>query len=136
MYYGAVNQKRPTFGEYEVSFTGDYGIDEPLGRELRRSNAKRLLDAMDRDEASIAQRLLEVAAIENRIQQVQENSRLELQYLMDFGVIASHRQEFHRILEEVIVNGGMRLQASADLAYARSTPIDQSVKPDGESFGA
>ena len=130
-----MNQKRPTFGEYEVSFTGDYGVDEPLGRELRRSNAKRLLQAMEQDEANIAQRLLEVAAIENRLQQVQENNRLEMQYLMDFGVVASHRDEFRRILEEVIVNGGMRLNAAADLAYARSTPINQSVNGEGGASG-
>ncbi len=125
-----------TFEDFEVSFTGKYRIDVPMGRLLRSSNAKRLLQAMQQQEEMIAQRQQEVEAVEDRLQRINEQHRLEMQYLMDFGVIASHRQEFQRILEEIIVNGGMRLQAAADLAYARSTPIDQSVKPDGESSAA
>ena len=125
-----------TFEDFEVSFTGKYRVDEPMGRLLRSSNAKRLLQAMQQQEAMIAHRQQGIEAVEDRLQRINEQHRLEMQYLMDFGVIASHRQEFQRILEEVIVNGGLRLQAAADLAYARSTSIDQSVKPDGESFAA
>jgi hypothetical protein len=124
------------FDSFEVSFTGKYHVDEPMGRLLRSSNAKRLLQAMQHQEAIIAQRQQEVEAIEDRIQRINEQHRLEMQYLMAFGVIASHRQEFQRILEEVIVNGGMRLQAAADLAYARSTPFNQSVKPEGRESSA
>ena len=125
-----------TFEDFEVSFTGNYRVDEPMGRLLRSSNAKRLIQAMQRQEANISQRQQEIEGVEDRLQRINEQHRLDMQYLMNFGVVASHRQEFQRILEEVIVNGGMRLQAAADLAYARSTPIDQSVKPDGESFAA
>ena len=120
-----------TFDNFEVSFTGKYRIDEPMGRLLRSSNAKRLLQAMQQQEAIIAQRQQEIEGVKDRLQRINEQHRLDMQYLMNFGVIASHRQEFQRILEEVIGNGGMRLQAAADLAYARSTPLDQSVKPDG-----
>ena len=131
-----MNEKRTAFGDYEVSFTGDYLIDEPMGRSLRSSNAKRLLQAMQQSEADITQQQQKIEAAADRLQRINERHRLEMQYLMDFGVIASHRQEFKRILEEVISNGGMRLQAAADLAYARSTQLDQSVKPDGGASSA
>lgn len=135
VYYGAVDQKRPTFGDYEVSFTGDYGVDVPLGRELRRANAKRLREAMAQEESIVAKRLQEAAEITDRLQKVQESNRIEMQYLMDFGVIASHRDEFRRILDEVMMHGGMRLQAAADLAYARSTYVDQRVNGKGGASG-
>ncbi|QDT38398.1 hypothetical protein [Stratiformator vulcanicus] len=133
----------PLAGEIP-SVLENYGVDTTTGRLLRQGDAKLMLKRMAEAEETIAEQERINREVTDRIELSVAEKRLELQYLIEFGVRASERQAFQVLLSEVAEHGGLTLREAAGLAHARMTAINQSsngidelsLDPDSPSLSA
>ncbi|MCA9027546.1 MAG: hypothetical protein KDA86_20220 [Planctomycetaceae bacterium] len=83
-------------------------------------------------EASVSEQEKANRQIADRIARMNAEHEVTMRYLIEFGVRALERAEFQRILEEMALVGGLRLQEAAGLAHARVMAAGQRSNGEGD----
>ncbi|MCB0360811.1 MAG: hypothetical protein KDD44_14280 [Bdellovibrionales bacterium] len=103
-----------------------YGVYDPLGQKLRAAEADRLLQCMDQCEVEVAARERESEQITDRINRMNTVHRLQMDYLISFGVRAEHRDALRQVLHETKEHCRLSLKEAIQLANGRTRFPDQS----------
>ncbi len=120
------SERNPYDSAAPTLFT-EYPPNSDIGRLVRRGDARWRLAEMAAAEQQIHRQEMANAAITSRIARMQAEHELDMQYLIQFGIKASERATFHRILEEVSSNGELSLREAADLVRTRRhTDVERS----------
>lgn len=113
-----------------------YSAYTAVGRTLRKGEAKLQQRRMEEAEAETCQKEQRQRDITDRIARLTAEQELNIQYLIAFGVRASERQAFQRILRDTAEHGGLTLREAARLARAQTDAHNENSQFDvagGES---
>lgn len=119
-------------------FLAKYGASDSLGQKAREAEAERLIKHANSYETEVLHREQMIAGIENSIQRMMAEHRLQMDYLVSFGVRAEHRDALRNVLQEVMQHKRLTPRQAVDLANSRARFPDQSSNGfvDGESVGS
>jgi len=112
------------------SFFEDYSSTSQMGVLLRMADARMRLKEMMAVESAVAEYEQLLSKLPNRLERIQAQHRLNMQYLVEFGVRADQRQMFRTVMAEVSKRGEKTLFEAAELIRAkcsatlRSTPTN------------
>ena len=98
----------------------EYSAFTGVGRALRKGEAARELKRLHDAATDIEADLDRVKQIKNRIARNTELNRVEMAYVVEFGISPHDRVAFQLVLEEVVGHGGLTLHEAAALAHARN----------------
>ena len=136
---------RNVLGKERFTGTSDdqlnqYPIDHHLGKAIRQSDAIKLQQAMEKVEGEVKRREALAEQCSNRIDRITEIHRLNMDYLISFGIWAEDREQLTQILKEVEQHGGLSLEQATALANARAQHERQTIEnasqiSNGLSFG-
>ncbi len=98
-----------------------------LGKAIRKSDATKMLRDMESVESNVAAREQQAHECENRIERMLELHRLNMDYLISYGIHAEKRSELFAVLQEVSEHGGLAINESIDLANARAERAKTSI---------
>lgn len=87
-----------------------------LGKQIRQQEAAQLISAMKSAEFTVEQSEQRNRQIQNRLHRMTEEHRLNMDYLIRFGIKADQRQQLLAILEQVEQQGNFTLQQAIDHA--------------------
>lgn len=93
------------------------GTDTKAGRLIRQGDARTRLREMDECEAAVVRRLEEVATIADELSRHRAQVKLDTQYMIQFGVMARHRNVFRTLLIAAVESGGASLREIAGMVY-------------------
>ncbi|MDB5391194.1 MAG: hypothetical protein JWM11_6840 [Planctomycetaceae bacterium] len=96
-----------------------YSATSDVGRNLRSGDAELRLREMSDAETKIREQELLHAQVSDRLERFCKEHELNMQYLIQFGVLACERELFRHVLLDVVGHGGLSLSEAADLAHAR-----------------
>lgn len=106
-------------GGIDPAFLERYGADTIPGNMARRAESDRLLKLMNQSESEIFARERQNHTITDRIDRMNSVHRLEMDYLVSFGVRAEHRDELRSILNENRSLGGLTPHQAVALVNER-----------------
>ncbi|MBW3600758.1 MAG: hypothetical protein KY475_26270 [Planctomycetes bacterium] len=111
---------RNPYDSYAPEWLAEQPPSSEVGVAVRQGDARLRLQEMEAAETSVAAEEAAVAGIADRLQRIEAEHRLDMEYLLRFGVRASEREGFRRILDEVAAHGRLSLKKAANLARAQS----------------
>lgn len=98
----------------------EFGPDTELGCAARQFDAEHRLRQMEAAEQEVRLALERAAAIDSQIKSLNERTRIDLDYLVNFGVLASHREAFRKQLQQTVTDGQLTLRQAARRAMSES----------------
>ena len=119
VYSEVVLRNNDTFTGTPQDFLDAYSPDTEIGKRLRQRDAAQMLERIRQMESETRQREQVARDCVDRIQQMNEAHRLNMDYLLQFGVWATHRQQLLQILETAEQHGQMTLREAVELANAK-----------------
>lgn len=112
-------EPRNPYHSYAGTLFAQYPADSPLGRTMRQADARKRLTEMDEAEAETGREQALRAKIAGRIERMEALHRLNMDYLIRFGVRADKREAFREVLKEVAEQGSLTLRQAADFVHNR-----------------
>jgi hypothetical protein len=104
-----------------------YPADSDIGILVRQGDARWRLSEMAQAEEEIRQREASNAAITDRIERARAEHELNMHYLIHFGVAASERREFQRVLEQVGRTGELSLREAAGQVRTQGGELSETM---------
>lgn len=98
----------------------EHNAKTEVGKLLRSTEARRILEALNGHTAEFEQRDKEVRQIRERIDRISAAQRLHLDFMVSFGVEARDRQAFREVLEETVDNGQLTPSEIRTIAKSRA----------------
>ncbi len=120
--------KEPTFTGTSDELLKQYPAGHHLGKAIRQSDAIKLQQAMEQIEGEVNRRETLAKQCTDRIDRMTETHRLNMDYLISFGIWAEHREQLTQILQEVEQHGGLSLEQATALANARAQQHQQTKR--------
>ncbi|MCA9097740.1 MAG: hypothetical protein KDA36_05120 [Planctomycetaceae bacterium] len=112
---GMRNPERNPYDSGAPTLFAEFPADSKIGRLVRQGDARwRLKEMLEAEEETLRQEQ-ENSLISDRIARERAVHQLDVQYLIRFGVTATDREAFQRILAEVGQTGALSLREAADL---------------------
>ena len=98
----------------------EHNAKTEVGKVLRSTEARRILEALNGHSAEFEQRDKEVRQIRERIDRITAAQRLHLDFMVSFGIDARDREAFREVLEETVEHGRLTPSEIRILAKSRS----------------
>ncbi len=120
--------EKPEYTGASKEYLANNPASTAVGKVLRQAEARKLLAKMDELEREVHSREHFNSLIVDRIERISQQHRLNMDYLVSFGVRAEHRSHLKQLLSEVQDHGVLSVQESIDLANGRAravAPTDQ-----------
>lgn len=117
----------------EQKYLVEYHSDQSLGKAIRQSDAVKMLREMKSDEKEVLHREKILAECNDRILRMNEQHRLNMDYLISYGIHAQRRETLTEVLEEVQEHGGLSVREAINLANARAQHSQQFYNSNGLS---
>ncbi len=112
------NSDKNPLDSYTKNFFDQCAARSKIGIALRQGDARLRLKEILQAESVVKQAEEFNNQITDNIQRMQAEHELNMQYLIQFGVRADERLQFHHLLEQVSDHGGLSLREAANLAHA------------------
>ena len=106
-------------GGINPEFLERYGPETTPGNLARRAESDRLIRLLDESESEIQHRELQIDKITDKIDRMNAAHRLEMDYLVSFGVRAEHRDGLRSVLSQNSALGGLTPRQAVALANSR-----------------
>ena len=98
---------------YSKTLFDQYAAYSEMGITIRRGNARLRLQEILRAESAVKQQEEANVRIADNITRINAEHKLNMQYLIQFGVRADERMQFQQLLEQVAKHGGLSLREVA-----------------------
>ncbi len=112
------NSDKNPLDSYAKNFFDQYAAHSEIGIALRQGDARLRLKEILRAESVVKQAEEFNEQITDNIARINAEHQLNMQYLIQFGVRADERIQFHHLLEQVSDHGGLSLREAANLTHA------------------
>lgn len=111
--------ERPEYTGASKAYLANNPASTAVGKVLRQAEARKLLGKMNELEREVQSRERQLTEVVDRIKKISQEHRLNMDYLVSFGVRAEHRSQLRNLLREVQDHGALSVQESIDLTNAR-----------------
>ena len=97
-----------------------HAANTEVGKILRSAEARRILESLNSHLPEFEQRDNEIRQIEDRIARISAAQRLQLDFMVSFGIDARDREAFREVLEETVRDGRLTPAEIRIIAKSRS----------------